>query len=170
MNEERRYTGRLCSATDKRIHKFQKEKYVLSQMTIGREIQFPRKMSDHQDFQPNWLNRLLFFNLIVVVNFHKVAAVDSRLIGQVDDNRKITKVGRAVRIRRKEDVGVFGLEGLLSRSIDGRVLPTEVANFARLGHGDIAGRFLATAVRVKVSTSGVAVAIFGHWSGMDVIR
>ena len=131
----------------------------------------PRKISDPQEFQPDWLNRLLFgFDLIVVVNFHKVAAVDSRLIGQVDDNRKITKVGRAVRIRRKEDVGVFGLEGLLSRSIDGRVLPTEVANFARLGHGDIAGRFLATAVRVKVSTSGVAVAIFGHWSGMDVIR
>ena len=107
---------------------------------------------------------------IVVVDFHKVAAVDSRLIRQVDDNRKITKVGRAVRIRRKEDVGVFGLERLLGRSIDGRVLPTEVANFARLGHGDIAGRFLATAVRVKVSTSGVAVAILGHWSGMDVIR
>lgn len=104
------------------------------------------------------------------MNLHEVAAVDSRLIGQVDDNRKITKVGRAVRIRRKKDVGVLGLEGLLSRSIDGGVLPTEVANFARLGPGDVAGRLLTTTVRVKVSTSCVAVAILGHWSGMDVIR
>lgn len=100
---------------------------------------------------------------------HEVTAVEPRLVRRVDDNGEIAKVGGAVRVCRKEQVGIFGLESFMNRTVDGGVLSTEVANLAAFRLGIIAGRFLATVIRVEVFTSGVTVAIFGDRILVDVI-
>lgn len=100
---------------------------------------------------------------------HKVTAVEPCLVRRVDDNGEIAEVGGAVRVCRKEQVGVFSFESFMNRAVDRGVLSTEVANLAGFRVGIVAGRLLATAVRVEVCTSGVTVAIFGDGILVDVI-
>jgi hypothetical protein len=86
----------------------------------------------------------------------EVGASNAGLVGEVDNNRKVSKVGWVAGVGR--GVGVDVLLGPLLGS-DVTVLSAQVASLARLGLGGIAHGGLATNVGVKVGTSASAVAV-----------
>jgi hypothetical protein len=86
----------------------------------------------------------------------EVCASNAGLVGEVDNNRKGSKVGWVAGVGR--GVGVDVLLGPLLGS-DVAELSAQVAGLARLGLGGIAHGSLATNVGVKVGTSSSAVAV-----------
>lgn len=123
--------------------------------------------SESSACRSDWTSRLVLSTSLLQ---HKVTAVEPLAVGPVDDNREITKVGRAVGVCRKEVVGVFGLEGFKDRGVHGTMLPTQVTNLACLGMSCIAWRVFAAVVGIEVWTSGFATAVLGDSTGMDVVR
>lgn len=139
-------------------------------MIVGRKGKHLHKRGETSEFfacHSDWTSRLVLSASLLQ---HKVTAVEPLAVGTVDDNREITKIGRAVGVCRKEVVGVFGLEGFKDRGVNGTMLPTQVTNLACLGMSCITWRVLAAAVGIEVWASGFATAVLGDSMGMDVVR